>query len=173
VKVSDRLTGLILLVLGAFTYYGGSLLPPVPGQQVGPDVFPMVIGASLAVCGLLIIFGVGSTFEEGEKVVLTAEGEVVEANVLEKEATGLQGFLQHGWKVLIPPGALFFYYFASEKLGFWITASLMILALSRSQGAKWKGAILLSVFAPIFVHLVFYKLLRVPLPEGLLKFPWA
>ncbi len=172
-KVSDRLTGLILLILGALTYYGGSLLPPVHGQQVGPDVFPMVIGASLAVCGLLIMFGVGRTFEEEEKVVLTADGEVVEAEALEKEASGLSGFFQHGWKVLIPPGALFFYYFASEKLGFWITASLMILALSRSQGAKWKGAILLSLFAPLFVHLVFYKLLRVPLPEGLLKFPWA
>jgi putative tricarboxylic transport membrane protein len=173
VKVSDRVTGLILLVLGACTYYGGSLLPPVPGQQVGPDVFPMVIGASLAVCGLLIMFGVGRTFEEEEKIVVSAEGDVVEAEVVEKELTGLAGFLQQGWKVLIPPAALFFYYFASEKLGFWITASLMILALSRSQGAKWKGAILLTVFAPIFVHLVFYKLLRVPLPEGLLKFPWA
>ncbi len=163
----------MLLVLGALTYYGGSLLPPVPGQQVGPDVFPMVIGASLAVCGLLIIFGVGRTFEEDEKVVVSAEGDVLEAEVLEKDATGLKGFLQHGWKVLIPPGALFFYYFASEKLGFWITASLMILALSRSQGAKWKGAILLTIFAPMVVHLVFYKLLRVPLPEGLLKFPWV
>jgi putative tricarboxylic transport membrane protein len=173
VKVSDRLSGLILLILGTLTYYGGSLLPPVPGQQVGPDVFPMVIGASLAICGLLIIFGVGRTFEEEEKVVLTADGDVVEADVLEKEASGLRGFFLHGWKVLIPPAALFFYYFASEKLGFWITASLMILVLSRSQGAKWKGAILLSLFAPIFVHLVFYKLLRVPLPEGLLKFPWA
>lgn len=172
-KVSDRVTGLILLVLGAFTYYGGSKLAPVPGQQVGPDVFPMVIGASLAICGLLIVFGIGRTFEEEEKVVLSAEGDVVEADLLEKEASALRGFLGHGWKVLIPPGALFFYYFASEKLGFWITASLMILALSRSQGAKWKGAILLALFAPIFVHLVFYKLLRVPLPEGLLKFPWA
>ncbi len=163
----------MLLILGALTYYGGSLLPPVHGQQVGPDVFPMVIGASLAVCGLLIFLGVGRTFEEDEKVVLTADGGVVEADVLEKEAHGLRAFVQQGWKVLIPPGALFFYYFASEKLGFWITASLMILALSRSQGAKWRGAILLSLLAPVVVHLVFYKLLRVPLPEGLLKFPWA
>ena len=36
-KVSDRVTGLILVVLGALAYYGGSLLPPVPGQQVGPE----------------------------------------------------------------------------------------------------------------------------------------
>jgi putative tricarboxylic transport membrane protein len=160
-------------VLGGATFYGGSLLPPVPGQQVGPDVFPMVIGASLAICGLLIMFGVGRTFEEDEKVVISEQGDAVNADALEKEKTGFAGFLQDGWKVLIPPAALFFYYFASEKLGFWITASLMIFALARSQGARWKGAILLTFFAPIVVHLIFYKLLRVPLPPGLLKFPWA
>ena len=49
----------MLLVLGGFTYWGGSLQPPVPGQQVGPDVFPMVIGAGLVFCGLLIAFGIG------------------------------------------------------------------------------------------------------------------
>ena len=31
----------------------------------------------------------------------------------------------------------------------------------------------LAVVAPALVHLTFYKLLRVPLPPGLLAFPWA
>ena len=172
-KVSDRVTGLMLLVLGLAAWWGGSLLPPVPGQQVGPDVFPMVIGGGLALCGLLIIFGVGHTFEEEEKVVVSESGEVVEAEAVEAEKGGLAGFLDHGWKTLIPPAALFFYYFASERLGFWLTATLMVFALARSQGAKWKGSLLLALLAPVFVHLVFYKLLRVPLPPGILQFPWA
>ena len=37
----------MLVGLGAAAAYGGSLLPPVPGQQVGPNVFPMVVGAGL------------------------------------------------------------------------------------------------------------------------------
>jgi hypothetical protein len=36
-----------LVALGLAAAYGGSLLPPVPGQQVGPNVFPMVIGLAL------------------------------------------------------------------------------------------------------------------------------
>jgi putative tricarboxylic transport membrane protein len=28
------------------------------------------------------------------------------------------------------------------------------------------------VLAPIAIHLIFYKLLRVPLPPGLLPMPW-
>lgn len=170
-KVSDRFTGLILVVLGAFAYWGGSKLPPVPGQQVGPDVFPMVIGAGLVICGLLIIAGIGRTFEEEEKVVISESGEVADA--LTNKAGGISGPLQSGWKVLLPPAALFFYYFASEKLGFWITATVMIFVLARSQGAKWRGTLLLALLAPALVHLVFFKLLRVPLPWGILKFPWA
>jgi putative tricarboxylic transport membrane protein len=173
VKVSDKVTGAMLVGLGLAAYWGGSLLPPVPGQQVGPDVFPMVIGASLAVCGVLIILGVGRTFEEEEELVTSAEGDVAKAAVVEPERGLVDGFLHGGWKVLVPPAALFFYYFASERLGFWITAALMVFALARSQGAKVKWALLLAALAPALVHLVFYKLLRVPLPAGLLKFPWA
>lgn len=172
-KVSDKITGAMLVGLGLAAYSGGSRLPPVPGQQVGPDVFPMVIGASLMVCGVLIILGVGRTFEEEEELVTSAEGDVAKAGVVEPERGFVDGFLHGGWKVLVPPAALFFYYFASERLGFWITAALMVFGLAWSQGAKLKWALALAIVAPALVHLVFYKLLRVPLPPGLLKFPWA
>ena len=172
-KVSDRVTGAMLVGLGAAAYWGGSRLPQIAGQQVGPDVFPMVIGAALVVCGVLIMLGVGRTFEEEEQVVTSAKGDVAKGAALKPGRGSVSGLLHGGWKVLIPPVALFFYYFASERLGFWITASLMIFTLAWSQGAKLKWAVALAVVAPAVVHLVFYKLLRVPLPIGLLKFPWA
>ena len=82
-KVSDRVTGAMLVALGAASFWGGSLLPPVPGQQVGPNVFPMVIGAALVACGVLIIMGVGRTFEEDEKIVTSASGEVADEEALQ------------------------------------------------------------------------------------------
>ena len=172
-KVSDRVTGLMLVVLGALAYWGGSLLPPVPGQQVGPDVFPMVIGGGLVICGVLIMLGIGRTFEEEEEIVTSATGEVARADQLEPERGWLASFTGGGWKVLLPPAALFFYALCSEKLGFWLTAVVITFVLAWSQGAKLKWAVGLAVIAPVFVHLVFYKLLRVPLPAGLLAFPWA
>jgi osmoprotectant transport system permease protein len=33
-------------------------------------------------------------------------------------------------------------------------------------------AVPLALLAPVFVHLAFYKLLRVPLPAGVLPAPW-
>jgi len=163
----------MLVGLGVAAYWGGSLLPPVPGQQVGPNVFPMVIGAALVACGVLIMLGVGRTFEEEEKIVTSATGEVADGNAFGSPQGRVATFLHGGWKVLVPPAALFFYYFASERLGFWLTASLMIFTLAWSQGARMKWAVALAFVAPALVHLVFYKLLRVPLPPGLLKFPWA
>ena len=58
--LSDRVTGLFLVVLGALAFWGGSRLPGVPGQDVGPAVFPMVVGGGLALCGVLIALGVGT-----------------------------------------------------------------------------------------------------------------
>ena len=46
-----------MIALGGVAAYGGSRLPPVPGQQVGPNVFPIVIGAGLILCGALIALG--------------------------------------------------------------------------------------------------------------------
>jgi putative tricarboxylic transport membrane protein len=172
-KVPDWVTGAMLVALGAASYWGGSLLPPVPGQQVGPNVFPMVIGGALVTCGVLIMLGVGRTFEEDEKIVTSARGDVADGDTIDPPRGYVATFLGGGWKVLLPPVALFFYYFASERLGFWITALVMVFGLAWSQGAKLKHAVALAIVAPAVLHLVFYKLLRVPLPPGLLKFPWA
>ena len=43
-RLPDRVTGLFLVGLGGWAAYGGWKLPPVPGQPVGPNVFPLVIG---------------------------------------------------------------------------------------------------------------------------------
>ena len=37
--LSGRVTGLFLALLGSLAFWGGSLLPAVPGQDVGPAAF--------------------------------------------------------------------------------------------------------------------------------------
>ena len=60
-----------------------------------------------------------------------------------------------------------------SRLGFLLTAAAIVLAASLTFGARWRLAVPLAIAAPLLVHLVFYKLLRVPLPAGLLSAPWA
>lgn len=165
-QLSDRLTGPVIATLGAAAAYGGSLLPNVPGQQVGPNVFPMVVGSGLVVCGLLIAFGIGRSFEDEAEADL-ARSEAAKGVVEPAPAH------YSGWLTLLPPALLVFYTLAVDPLGFVPTAALMIVALCLAFGGSLRLAIPLALIAAAFVHLVFYKLLRVPLPPGLLPMPWA
>jgi len=47
-----------------------------------------------------------------------------------------------------------------------------VLAAALALGARWRLALPLAALAPFGVHLVFGKLLRVPLPAGLVPTPW-
>ena len=160
-RLPDRVTGLFLVGLGGWAAYGGWLLPPVPGQPVGPNVFPLVIGTGLALCGLAIAFGIGHSFEEEEEIVPFEAG----------KAPASQGKL-YGLRALLPPALLLFYVTVADRLGFILTAALIVYVTATALGARLKLSLPLAVLAPIAIHLIFSKLLRVPLPIGLLPMPW-
>jgi putative tricarboxylic transport membrane protein len=170
-QLSDRVTGLFLVALGSAAAYGGWLLPPVPGQQIGPNVFPLVIGIGLVLCGAMIALGVGRSFEEEVGLVPDQELEPAAPRGEAEEPAGSAGWA-HGLLALVPPGLLLFYVFAADRLGFAITAAAMVLTTALALGARLRLAVPLAIAAPLFVHLVFSKLLRVPLPAGLLPLPW-
>lgn len=155
-QVTDRITGGVLVALGASAAWFGSRLPAVPGQDVGPAAFPMVIGFGLIGCGALIALGIGRSFEAPEEP---------EASAAPKPRLG-------AISVLIPPLLLLFYVLASEPLGFLLTAFLMVLVAGLALGARLSLALAVAVAGPLLVHLAFYKLLRVPLPDGLIPAPW-
>jgi putative tricarboxylic transport membrane protein len=161
----DRLTGSVLVVLGVLAAYGGSRLPPVPGQQVGPSVFPMVVGAGLVLCGVLIALGIGRRFEEEAEADLHAHEDPI------PESEKHHGPL-YGLRALVPPALLIFYVLVVDRLGFVPTAALIVLVAAKTLGSSWRIALPLAAVAPVIVHLAFYKLLRVPLPAGLVPTPW-
>lgn len=164
--LSDRVTGGFLAALGAAAAYGGSLLPPVPGQQVGPNVFPLVIGLGLVGCGVAIALGIGRSFEEAEEIVASEDGAHAPVSAAPPP-------IRHAaFKTVVPPLLLLFYAFTVDTLGFVPTAAAMVVATCFALGGNWRTAIPLALMAPPAVHLIFAKLLRVPLPAGLLPMPW-
>jgi putative tricarboxylic transport membrane protein len=156
--LSDRVTGLFLALLGALAFWGGSRLPAVPGQDVGPAAFPMVIGAGLVVCGVLIALGIGRSFEASEP----------------EDQQPSRGLATHlgPLAAFLPPALLIFYVLVAETLGFLPTAAIILLVTAFALGASARLAIGVALLGPPVVHLIFYKLLRVPLPAGLLPAPW-
>jgi putative tricarboxylic transport membrane protein len=123
-------------------------------------VFPLVIGSGLALCGLAIAFGIGRSFEEKEELI-PVEGD-------QPPPTGKL----YGLRALLPPALLLFYVAIADRLGFILTAAMIVYVTSTALGARWKIALPLALLAPIAIHLIFSKLLRVPLPRGVLPMPW-
>jgi putative tricarboxylic transport membrane protein len=168
-QLSDRVTGAFMVALGGLAAYGGSRLSPVPGQQIGPNVFPLVVGIGLAICGGMIAFGVGRHYEE------EAEADLAKiTGQIPADAGGADGpAWWRGLKALVPPALLLFYVLAVDRLGFLPTAAVMVLITSLALGARLRLAIPMAIGAPLLVNLIFSKLLRVPLPSGLLPLPWV
>ena len=152
--------------LGGLSAYGGSLLPPVPGQQIGPNVFPLVVGIGLVICGGMIALGIGRSYED------EAEADLAKITGTEEATASQATSWWSGLRVLLPPAMLLFYVYAVDKLGFLPTAAAIVLTIATALGARLVLAVPVALGAPLFVNMVFAKLLRVPLPSGLLPLPW-
>src|SRR6266478_6014911 len=67
-KLNDAVWGALLIVFSAAVLLHVQSFPTIPGQKVGPALFPGVLAVGLAVCGvLLIVNGLASRAQGGER----------------------------------------------------------------------------------------------------------
>lgn len=155
-KVNDVLSGALVGAFGIAVLLGAQGFPDVPGQKIGPRVFPEMVAAGLLVCAALLVRrGLGTLASEGW--------------------AQLPGWLSHGRTALgflLIPLSLAFYVAVSEQLGFILTAIVLLLALFLVFGVGWSRALLVALPGTLIIHFLFYKMLKVPLPWGLLS-PYA
>jgi putative tricarboxylic transport membrane protein len=153
VKFNDALLGAALVALGAVVLWHIQGFPPMPGQKFGPAWFPGLIAGGLIVCGALLV---AARLRAATSEPLLALPEWSRrARPVASVASVIAG--------------LVLYIFVVDTLGFHITAGALLLAWSRLLGASWRLALPVSIAATVVIHLAFYKLLKVPLPWGLLE----
>lgn len=156
-KLSDRFIGLILLIFASFILYEAHSFPLIPGQAIGSGLMPTIIGFSLIVCAIVLI---SSDYANPEREVLFVVGEW---------ASDKRSLIQIAGIV----GGVILYILLADILGFLIIGVLLILSLLLSFGVSIARALIVSLFAVVFIQLVFSKLLRVPLPWGVMQpFAW-
>lgn len=125
--------------------------PAMPGQKFGPAWFPGLIAVGLIVCGALLA---AQAMRRAGPLFVPPQW-MGEARPL----AGVAGVI----------GGLLFYYFAADALGFYLTALPLLALWMRLLGASWRVTLPVAVVATVVIHLSFYKLLRIPLPWGLLE----
>lgn len=155
-KINDVLSGALLGAFGIAVLAGAQGFQDIPGQKVGPEVFPKLVAGGLLICAALLV-------RRGLATV-ASEGWVRMPDWLGQRRATL-GFL-------LIPFSLAFYVAMSDQLGFIPTAALMLLALLLAFGVMWRAALLVALLGTLLIHFLFYKMLKVPLPWGLLS-PYA
>ena len=152
-KINDAVFGALLLVLGLAVLVHVQSFPKIPGQNVGPALFPGIVAAGLVGCALLLIL------------------------------SGLRSRPQAPWFEALPwvrsprhiaafvavVGATVAYILLANRIGFLIVAPLALLAMFVAFGVRPIVAVVVAVAATLVIWYAFYKLLRVPLPWGVLE----
>lgn len=152
-KLNDAVIGALLLALAAFVLVHVGSFPNIRGQNIGPAAFPRVLAVLLGVCAVLLI-GRGWRARHAVAWVEIAAWVRTRRFAL-RFALALAGLVGYAaW---------------SESLGFIASGVLLIAPLFMSLGLRARSALPLALALALATHTVFYSLLRVPLPWGVLQ----
>ena len=152
-KFNDAVSGAALLALAIAILVNVSGFPAIPGQSIGPGVFPGLLAVLLAICAVLLILkGLAATRHEAW----------IESGDWMKSAVHLRNFI-------ITIGCLVFYILASEVIGFLLCGVIILSSMFWALAVRRGLIVPLAVLITLVIHSVFYKGLRVPLPWGVLQ----
>ena len=156
-KLSDAVFGLLLLVLGAVVIATVSSYPTIAAQRVGPALFPALIAIGLMIGGVILLV-------RGWRTRITVPWIRFEPWV--RSPQHVAGFIS----VI---GSVVFYIAVVDWLGFFLTSLVILTVLFRVFGVALGRSIVIAAIATFVIHFAFYKLLRVPLPWGVLtNYAW-
>ncbi len=150
-KIHDALIGAALALFGGIVLWHVQGFPPIPGQKYGAALFPRLVAAGFVLCGLLLVVrGARSGTPWLRLGAWTTRPRAVAAFV----------------SVLVGLGL---YLVLADPLGFHLTGFLLTLGWTLVFGARPAVAVPVAIAAPLIIHFAFYKLLRIPLPWGVLE----
>jgi putative tricarboxylic transport membrane protein len=143
----DRWVGMAIAALAVAVLWSARSFPNVPGQKLGASTLPTIVAAGLLACGLLLVLRSLRSARYG------ADG----GPAAEERFAPAFGIL----------ASIGLYLLASERLGYLVVAPVCLLIGMRTFRVGWGRAIGWSIVAALAVHVAFYKLLKVPLPWGI------
>ena len=153
-RFNDAVLGFIILAFGAaVALYADLTFPALPGQEFGPAFFPTIIGAVLFGCGLILLI---QGLAKRNTVPLVELGEWARMP-------------RHIVNFVLVFLALLAYILFTDTVGFIPVSFLILTVLMLQFGSRWFTAAGIGLAATLVIHTIFYKVLLVPLPWGILE----
>jgi putative tricarboxylic transport membrane protein len=169
-RLPDWLTGAVLLVLALAVLWHVQSFPDIPGQAYGAGLFPGLAATGLALASLALIGGSLRRRAAGEPRRDSGSGSLIpdpDAVAVHAPEPPLRG--RRLVALLLSIAAVAFYVLAAPALGFIVTGIVLLSVLMWAFGARPALIVPVAVVATLLIHGAFYKLLKVPLPWGLLQ----
>lgn len=151
-RFNNAIPGAILIVLALAEIAYATTFPRLYGQDYGPDLFPIIIGIGLSICG----------------AILVAQGISQRATVPMVEIGDWAKDRANTVNVVLLIGCIVFYILLSYPLGFIPTSLLILTTLLVRFGSTWRTSIIVAIAATFIIHTLFAKVLLVPLPWDIL-----
>lgn len=153
-KFNDAISGLVLLLAGAYAWWESADYPPGVGGQYGSAFFPRIVAVLMIMLGAgLIASGLKARRDAGSWVAL------------ERWAKAPRSLA--GAAILI--GALAFMTVALEPLGFPLTAIVATFGFTLYLRGRPVSSLAFTVASVTMIHLLFSKAFSVVLPLGVLE----
>lgn len=153
-KLHDIVFGLIFALIGVATVATTWTFPKMPGQDVGPAAFPGTVGAAMVLAGLLLVWRGRTAPQRSPRLVAFGPWAASPRHVAAGATTVLGVAL---------------YAALAHRLGFLIVMPPLLFAWHLTLGVRWSTALVSAFASTLIIWGVFYKMLGVPLPWGLLK----
>ena len=156
-KINDALWGALFALLGAAILWHVQGFPRIPGQNVGPGLFPGVLAVAMLVCGaILIAAGLKTRRRAGATFRWAVAPEWLRSR-------------RHLLAFAVLVASNVFYLLVVDRLGLLLTAFVYLAALMWVLRVRLAIAVPVAFIMALAIHYAFYKLLRVPLPWGVLQ----
>ena len=160
-KLNDAVWGALLLLFSVTLLVHVQSFPPMPGQRVGPALFPGLIAVGLAVCAVLLMVK--------DWAARSKQGGAPALMTLAPWTRSPRQMLAFGLVI----GANVGYILLVDKVGFIPIGTLYLVILFWVLGVSPKWNLVIAIAVTLVIHYAFYKLLRVPLAWGVLgRFAW-
>lgn len=147
-KINDRIIGGIAILGGVSIIATTFGFREIPGQMFGSAFFPRILGSALIIIG-------------ATQAITGANGKPLTVSEILKGRSGFQ--------VLAALIAVVLWVLISPLLGFILTTSSLIAGLAILANGRFWPSVLIGIVMSFILFFVFGKLLRVPLPYGIIE----
>jgi putative tricarboxylic transport membrane protein len=146
-KKNDIIAGGIFIALGIFIFTQTWSYPSPEEGHPGPDLFPNILA--------LLFIGFGLALIIKARKLIFAKTEIISGPKRISNA-------------LVVLAIVAVYVGVVNFIGFLVTSSVLLFLLMKKLGVTILKSAIASIIITLFINLMFSKILRVPLPYGIL-----